>query len=63
MPDPTCFRVCDHGNSNDDFLAKFAESWKKMTNVGYGIPATVDGATATGKLGTLTHINLSTCPA
>ena len=32
-----------------------------MVSVGYGVPANVDGATASGKLGTLTAINLATC--
>jgi len=41
---------------NDLFLADFSESFTKMVTVGYG----VDG-TSTGKLGSLTSIDLTTC--
>ena len=46
---------------NNAFLSAFAVAYTKMTTVGYGVPAAVDGATSTGKLGTLTAIDLSTC--
>lgn len=41
-------------SGNSEFLRDFAESYAKMTSVGYG-PG--------GKLGSLTPLNLSTCPA
>jgi hypothetical protein len=43
------------------FLTNFAEAFVKMTSVGYGVPGPNDGDTATGKLGTLTTIDLATC--
>jgi len=48
---------------NTLFLNAFAAAYAKMCSVGYGLPANIDGATATGKLGTLTAIDLTTCPA
>ena len=48
--------------SNAAFLAAFQEAFPKLTTVGYGLPANTDGATATGKLGTLTSVDLTTCP-
>eukprot|EP01038_Epipyxis_sp_PR26KG_P004948 gene4948-6921_t len=45
------------------FFDDFAVAFPKMTCVGYGVPLNVDGATASGKLGTLTAIDLTTCPA
>ena len=57
---PLCLQ---YAASNSAFLQAFPVAFTKMTCVGYGVPAAVDGATATGKLGTLTHINLNTCPA
>lgn len=48
-------------DDNAAFLAAFAVSYTKMTTVGYGVPANADGSTATGKLGTLTAIDFSTC--
>jgi len=50
-------------NNNQLFLNNFAQSFVKLTTFGYGVPANIDGATSTGKLGTLTAIDLSTCPA
>ncbi len=46
---------------NAAFLAGFSAAYPRMTSVGYGVPANVDGATATGRLGTLTAIDLTTC--
>jgi hypothetical protein len=46
---------------NGLFLRSFAAAYAKMTTVGYGLPAASDGATASGKLGTLTSIDISTC--
>lgn len=48
-------------DDNAAFLQAFAVSYVKMTTAGYGVPADVDGSTSTGKLGTLTAIDLSTC--
>jgi len=48
---------------NTLFLKAFAAAYAKMCSAGYGLPANVDGTTATGKLGTLTAIDLTTCPA
>lgn len=53
--------VNSFANSNTAFLNAFASSYAKMTTVGYGVPANVDGATSTGKLGTITAIDLTTC--
>jgi hypothetical protein len=47
--------------NNAAFLSAFATSYTKMTTVGYGVPAATDGATSTGKLGTVTSIDFSTC--
>ena len=61
MP-PTCNAACKFANSNTVWLDHFAESFTKMTNVGYGgVPDNTDGAQVTGKLGTLTTIDLSSC--
>ncbi|KAJ1410574.1 heme peroxidase, partial [Ochromonadaceae sp. CCMP2298] len=48
--------------NNSLFLSEFAPAFAKMTTVGYGLPADVEGATASGKLGTLTAVKLDTCP-
>jgi len=53
--------AASYATNNALFLTNFATSFAKMTSVGYGVPANVDGATASGKLGTLTAINLATC--
>ena len=47
---------------NAFFLKSFATAFAKMCTAGYGLPVNVDGSTSTGKLGTLTAIDLSTCP-
>jgi hypothetical protein len=60
MP-PTCDLVCQLAQDNTLFLNSFAAAFTRMTSVGYGVPISVDGATASGKLGTLTHIDFSTC--
>ena len=59
---PSTWPLClQYAASNSAFLQAFPVAFTKMTCVGYGVPVAVDGATATGKLGTLTHINLNTC--
>ena len=61
---PSTSALClQYAGNNALFLQAFAVAYTKMTCVGYGVPANVDGATATGKMGTLTAINLATCPA
>eukprot|EP01034_Spumella_vulgaris_P027815 gene27815-34594_t len=52
----------DTTTGNAAFLAGFSVAFPKMVSVGYGVPLNVDGATSSGKLGTLTAIDLSTCP-
>ena len=47
--------------NNTMFVEAFAVAYTKMSTVGYGVPAAVDGAISTGKLGTLTAIDLTTC--
>ena len=59
---PTFALAARYAASNALFLTEFAKSFGKMTTVGYGTPATV-GATTTGKLGSVTGIDLSKCPA
>lgn len=54
--------VQSYANDNALFLTSFAASFAKMTTVGYGLPANTDGATAAGKLGALTAIDLGSCP-
>lgn len=51
----------DRNTGNKKFLDDFGISFAKLMSVGYGMPADVDGATAAGKLGTLTALNFSTC--
>ena len=59
---PSTLALCKYYAANNTaFVEAFAVAYTKMTTVGYGVPAPVDGATATGKLGTLTAIDLSTC--
>ena len=53
--------VNSFANSNTAFLNAFATAYVKMTTVGYGVPANIYGATSSGKLGTITAINLTTC--
>lgn len=50
--------VSQYASSNSQFLTDFARSFAKMTSVGYG----VSGGSSSGKLGTLTNIDLNTCP-
>jgi hypothetical protein len=57
----TCNLVCQLAQDNALFLSSFATAFTRMTSVGYGVPDKVDGATASGKLGTLTHIDFSSC--
>jgi hypothetical protein len=61
---PSTFALANtFAQDNAAFLAAFAVSYAKMTTVGYGVPDATDGATSTGKLGTVTAIDLSTCDA
>ena len=49
---------------NTRFLHHFAAAFRKMTAVGYGTePPWTDGESISGKLGTLTTLDLSTCAA
>jgi hypothetical protein len=60
---PTAFfQVWSYLLDNQLFLDDFAESFSRMTTVGYGLPKNVDGAQASGKLGSLTAIDLKSCP-
>ena len=58
---PTFALAASYAANNAMFLSSFATSYTKMTTVGYGVPAKIDGSTATGKLGTLTSIDFATC--
>ena len=59
---PSTFtQVAKYATNNAAFLTDFAVSYAKMASAGYGVPANTDGSTASGKLGTLTAINLATC--
>lgn len=59
---PSSLQLCQlYAADNNVFLQAFAVAYTKMTTVGYGMPVNADGATATGKLGTLTAIDFSTC--
>ncbi len=60
MP-PTCNLSCQLANDLCFFLDKFSASFEKMTNIGYGSPGPVYGATSTGKLGSLKTIDLRNC--
>ena len=62
---PTTWELClSYAEDNSVFVNAFARAYEKMSCVGYGgVPGTVDGSTSTGKLGTLTSIDFSTCPA
>ena len=61
---PTTWELClSYAEDNSVFVNAFARAYEKMSCVGYsGVPGTVDGSTSTGKLGTLTSIDFSTCP-
>jgi hypothetical protein len=54
-------QVRRYDENNTAFYADFEIAYVKMVTVGYGVPANTDGATASGKLGTLTSIDLNTC--
>jgi len=59
---PSTFALAtSYAANNALFLANFATAYTKMTTVGYGVPAKADGSTATGKLGTLTSVDFTTC--
>jgi hypothetical protein len=69
---PSTRELCmTYVGSNAAFLAAFAEAYSKMTSVGYGPPPSAvapapapgpfDGATSSGRLGTLTAIDFNTC--
>lgn len=59
----TYAQVQSYIGSNALFLSDFAPAFAKLVTAGYGVPTATDGATSTGKLGTLTHVDLSTCEA
>ena len=59
---PSTWALCRaFAMDNNYFQLSFVAAFTKMACLGYGRPVPVDGATATGKLGTLTHIDLNTC--
>ena len=59
---PSTFTLAtSYAANNALFLSNFATAYTKMMTVGYGVPTAVDGSTATGKLGTLTSIDFTTC--
>jgi hypothetical protein len=62
-PTETWEQCLAYAADNNAFIQAFGVAYTKMTCVGYGVPVPVDGAKASGKLGTLTHIDLNTCPA
>lgn len=62
-PPSTFELMVRYARDNAFFLQEFPAAFNRMTTVGYGLPAAIDGAQATGKLGTLTAIDLTTCPA
>ena len=57
----TADQVQLYAKDNKLFLDDFSAAFTKMVCVGYGVPQFVEGATSTGKLGTLTHIDLESC--
>lgn len=61
---PSTAQLClTYANSNGVFVRAFALAFARMSAAGYGgVVGTADGATTTGKLGTLTTIDLSLCP-
>ena len=61
---PSTAQLCQrYAGNNGLFLSAFVQAFAKMSAVGYGsVVSTVDGATTTGKLGTLTTGDLTTCP-
>ena len=60
MP-PTCNLACQYANNLCFFLDHFSAAWQRMVSVGYGVPSNTTGSTASGKLGTLTYLDLTTC--
>ena len=62
-PPSTFELMVRYARDNLFFLQEFPAAFNRMTTVGYALPPAVDGAQATGKLGTLTSIDLTTCPA
>ena len=60
-PPSTFTLATSYAANNALFLSNFATAYTKMMTVGYGVPAAADGSTATGKLGTLTSIDFTTC--
>jgi hypothetical protein len=53
--------VQSFAQNNNLFLTSFASSFAAMVTVGYGSPGPNDGNSASGKLGTVTTIDLATC--
>jgi hypothetical protein len=59
---PGTYELCRlYAQDNNAFQLAFVEAYQRMVTVGYGQPENRDGATATGKLGTLTTVDLETC--
>ena len=59
---PSTFKLSRRfADDNNAFQLAFIDAYTKMSTVGYGIPRSENGATATGKLGTLTFIDLTKC--
>lgn len=59
----TALLIQRYSNNNQLFLTAFATAFAKMSAVGFGgVVSTVDGATTTGKMGTLTTLDVTTCP-
>lgn len=59
----TFSQVVGYIGNEQGFFDDFAVSYVKMVTVGYGVPDVADGSTSSGKLGTLTSIDLSSCSA
>jgi hypothetical protein len=60
--EPSTYQLCrTYALDNNAFQIAFVDAYQKMVTVGYGLPENRDGATASGKLGTLTAIDLSSC--
>eukprot|EP01034_Spumella_vulgaris_P030481 gene30481-37703_t len=62
----TCSLTCRYANDQKFFFDRFLLAWNKMITVGFGgVPAAADGSLTPvgGKLGRLTTLDLTTCPA
>jgi hypothetical protein len=59
---PSTLALCRiYAADNNAFQLAFVDAYQRMVTVGYGLPENRDGATATGKLGTLTAVDLESC--